>query len=72
MGLNLGIGTLLTWTTHILYYRVYGHPWKYSNGPSGGKWYFKCQLHLNGKQISIGNNKSQKINKTGNDESNQI
>ena len=68
IGLILAVGTALTWTTHVLYYRLYGHPWKYSNGPSGGKWYFKCHLYKSGKRLSIGNDrKQQKSLESGND-----
>ena len=52
IGIILGLGSVMSWVSHSLYYRVYGHPWKYSNGPSLGKWYFKCQLYL------LGNHKS--------------
>ena len=71
IGLILSVGTALTWTTHVLYYRLYGHPWKYSNGPSGGKWYFKCHLYKSGKRISIGNDRKQHSSlESGNDLSN--
>ena len=49
-------GTLLTWISHSIYYRFFGHPWSYSNGPSVGKWFLRYQIHFMGKTLRIGEN----------------
>ena len=34
VGVTFGLFTALSWIGHFMYYRVYGHPWKDSNGPA--------------------------------------
>ena len=53
---TLFAGTLISWFSHILYYRLHGHPWKFANGPTvnfGSKKneqkYFKADMYVLGQ-----------------------
>ena len=59
IGLTLGLGSLLTWVSHSFYYKVHGHPWKFSNGPSIGCWHCKYRLYLFGECKLV--NKGQQV-----------
>ena len=34
LGVTLVAGSCISWLSHLAYYRLYGHPWKFSNGPT--------------------------------------
>ena len=71
-GILLG-GSFVTWLSHSFYYRFYGHPWSYSNGPSLGKWFLEYQIHFMGDTKTIGKNKQQeKIQSETKDDSTQL
>ena len=59
LGLTLGFGSVISWLSHMAYYRLYGHPWKSSNGPTANiskeanKNFLKCDLFLCGSRKSI-------------------
>ena len=65
IGLTLGLGSLVSWVSHLIYYRLHGHPWHSANGPTINlsthvkKNSFKCDIHSFGErsQIEIGQHK---------------
>ena len=58
--LTLLLGTLISWISHISYYRLHGHPWKFANGPTinfgtEGKDQksFRCDMYMLGQHKTI-------------------
>jgi hypothetical protein len=58
MGLTVGVGTLISWVSHVIYYRLHGHPWKSANGPTIkveiSEPAFKYEYYLFGKRYYHG------------------
>ena len=54
IGLTVGVGTLISWVSHVIYYRLHGHLWKSANGPTinveKSLCSFKYEYYLCGKR----------------------
>ena len=59
-GLALGVGSIISWLSHTAYYRIYGHPWKYANGPTMSSKSFKCVMYVCGEVKRIDMPKTQR------------
>ena len=51
--LTLGLGNLISYVSHSIYYKVYGHPWRYSNGPRMGRCVYKSDYFCMGRKKYI-------------------
>ena len=73
---TLGFGSIISWFSHVGYYRLHGHPWKLSNGPTvnlstkASKNSLKCEYFIAGgrKKIELGYHYRSSPNQDLNDE----